>query len=114
MEGSTVLNAGGVVGGFDNPVVHIFDGPGREGIFEVKYPLPFDATRLSEDERRHEFGDDWPIEFSHSLDEQIGGQLGVGFLLTGLYEDRRDYPLGKYMPSYFAPRAIKPRATCVR
>ena len=48
-------------------------------MFEVKYTLPFDATQLSEEERQREFGDDFPLEFSHSLEEQIGGQLEAGF-----------------------------------
>jgi len=32
----------------------------------------------------------------------------VGFILTGLYEDQQDSPLGKYMPAYVATRAVKP------
>jgi hypothetical protein len=89
--------------------MYVFDIPQAEkGIFEVKYPLPFDATQLSEEERQRVFGDEYPLEFSHSLEEQIGGQLDAGFLLTGLYEDQQNSPLGKYMPAYIATRAIKP------
>jgi hypothetical protein len=80
----------------------------ENGIFEVKYHLPFDATQLTDDERKREFGEEWPLEFSHSLEEQIGGQLEAGFILTGLYEDQQDSPLGKYMPAYIATRAVKP------
>jgi len=53
-----------------------------------------------------------PLEFSHSLDEQIGGQLAAGFLLAGLFEDR--YPpeqndaISRIMPVFIATRAIKP------
>ena len=92
-----------------NPAIYIFDGPlAEQGIFEVKYQLPFDATQVTEDERNHEFGEEWPLEFSHSLEEQIGGQLEAGLILTGLYESQRDSPLGKYMPAYIATRAVKP------
>ncbi len=53
-----------------------------------------------------------PLEFSHTLDSLIGGQLQAGFILTGFYEDI--YPdleedlLSQYMPSFFATRALKP------
>ncbi len=98
-----------MLAGFINPSVFIFDGPlAQEGKFEVKYALPFDATKLTIEERYREFGDENPLEFSHSLEDQIGGQLEAGFVLKGLYEDRQDSPLGKYMPAYFTTRAIKP------
>lgn len=99
-----------MLAGFDNPCVFIFDFQLAEnGVFEVKYKLPFDATKLSEDERQREFGNDSPLEFSHSLEEQIDGQLEAGFVLTGLYEDEQNSPLGKYMPGYIATRAVKPK-----
>ncbi len=95
--------------GFDNPDLYIFDIPQAEkGVFEVKNLLPFDATNISEEERKRIFGDDTPLEFSHTLDEQIGGQLEVGFSLTGFYEDKQNTPLGKYLPGYYATRAVKP------
>jgi SAM-dependent methyltransferase len=109
-EAYRVLRPGGVLlAGFGNPSMYIFDIPlAEQGVFEVKYPLPFIATELSEEERQRIFGEETPLEFSHSIEEQIGGQLEVGFLLTGLYEDQQNSPLGKYMPGYFATRAIKP------
>jgi hypothetical protein len=52
-----------------------------------------------------EFG----IQFSHSLEEQIGGQIKAGFVLTGLYEDRDTQGLlREYAPEYFATRAVRP------
>jgi len=49
------------------------------------------------------------IEFSHTMEEQIGGQLKAGFILTDLYEDMDSGSLlSKYnFPEYIATRAIK-------
>ncbi len=109
-EAYRVLRPGGVLlAGFGNPSMYIFDIPlAEKGVFEVKYPLPFDATQLSDEERQRVFGDEYPLEFSHSIEEQIGGQLEAGFILIGLYEDEQDSPLGKYMPGYIATRAVRP------
>ena len=51
-----------------------------------------------------------PFEFSHTLEDQIGGQIDAGFLLAGLYEDYAgddSDPLSRYMPTYLATRALK-------
>ena len=49
------------------------------------------------------------LEFSHTLEEQIGGQIAAGFAITGFYEDRDRpggfNPLSEYMPTYIATRA---------
>jgi SAM-dependent methyltransferase len=109
-EAFRVLRPGGILlAGFDNPVLHIFDGPlAEQGVFKVKYPLPFEATKLTDEERLYEFGDTLPLEFSHSLEDQVGGQLEAGFLLAGIYEDKQNTQLGEYFPAYIATRAIKP------
>jgi len=80
----------------------------EEGCFGVRHPLPFDPRTFSAEELAHEFGDGQPLEFSHSLEEQIGAQLDPGFRLTALYEDTQDCPLGRWMPTCMATRAIKP------
>lgn len=109
-EAFRVLRPGGtLLAGFNNPAFYVFDYPKSEqGTFEVRYKLPFDARQLSEEERRYEFGDDSPLEFSHSLEDQIGGQLEAGFILVGLYEDKQNSKLGEYMPAYIATRSVKP------
>jgi hypothetical protein len=52
------------------------------------------------------------FEFSHTLEDQIGGQLDVGFVLTGFFEDSYGQEvndaLTNYMPTFIATRAIKP------
>jgi hypothetical protein len=52
---------------------------------------------------------DGPIEYSHSLTEQIGGQLAVGFVLTHLTEaPHQADATAQYFPAYIATRAVKP------
>jgi hypothetical protein len=53
-----------------------------------------------------------PMEFSHTLDDQIGAQLAAGFIITGFFEDwsppSTSDPLTAYMPNCMATRAVKP------
>jgi hypothetical protein len=53
-----------------------------------------------------------PLEFGHSLADQIGGQLDAGFMLTGFYEDRYTDVDGdrisRYMDTFIATRACRP------
>jgi hypothetical protein len=65
---------------------------------------------LSPEERQRYIESEDPLEFSHTLEDQIGGQLDAGFLLTDLFEDYddKDDPLSKYMPAFIATRALKP------
>ena len=52
---------------------------------------------------------DGPVEYSHTLTGQIGGQLAAGFVLTHLTEAPHHADnTGRYMPGYFATRAIRP------
>src|SRR6516164_9802679 len=81
--------AGVLMSGFMNPDIFIFDV-------------------VALDERERSYGDG-PIEFSHTLTEQIGGQLAAGFLLTHLAEAPHHADVtARYMPGYFATRAVKP------
>ncbi|MGZ1350565.1 hypothetical protein ACXO8D_04855, partial [Lactobacillus delbrueckii subsp. bulgaricus] len=53
--------------------------------------------------------DDFGVQFSHTLEEQIGGQLEAGFTLTNLYEDTngegRLHELN--IPTFIATRSVK-------
>lgn len=42
--------------------------------------------------RQREFGDDSPLEFSHSLDKQIGGQLDTGFPANRIIRRSAEFP----------------------
>ena len=115
-EAYRVLRHGGVLlAGFDNPDTYIFDYDliERERRLEVRYTLPYsDLHSLDDDALRRYLNAGQPLEFSHTLDEQIGGQIAAGFLIAGFYEDR--YPpeendlVSRYMPTFIATRAIKP------
>ena len=52
---------------------------------------------------------DMGIQFSHTLAEQIGGQLRSGFTLLDIYEDTNgDGPLHEHnVPTFIATRAVK-------
>ena len=110
-EAYRVLRHGGaLLAGFVNPTDYVFDPElAEKGVLRVKYALPYsDVSSMSAEERVRRFGKDAALEFSHTLEEQIGGQLDAGFVLTGFYEDyRRDDPIAQYMPSYIATRAVK-------
>jgi SAM-dependent methyltransferase len=108
-EAYRVLRHGGVLmSGFNNPDIYVFEmADAEKGIFELRYALPFDATQFSEEERLRMFGTDSPLEFSHTLDDLIGGQLDAGFMLTAMYSDTESGPLGKFLPTYLATRAVK-------
>ncbi|MFN8443038.1 MAG: class I SAM-dependent methyltransferase [Caldilineaceae bacterium] len=85
-----VLRPGGVLlAGFCNPIRYLFDFEAlEEGRFEVKYHIPYsDLTSLNADERQQLIDDQQPLEFGHTLEEQIGGQIKAGFVITGFYED---------------------------
>ena len=109
-----VLRPGGaLLSGFMNPDVYIFDHEAQErGDLIVRHPLPFSESRdLPADELERLVRRDHVVEFSHSLEEQIGGQLNAGFILTDMFEDR-DYGLpttglSSFMPTLFATRAAK-------
>lgn len=50
---------------------------------------------------------DGSVQFSHTIEEQIGGQLKAGFTLTDLYEDTDNDGIGKYVPTFLATRGLK-------
>ena len=114
-EAFRVLKPGGILlAGFANPVFYLFDNQllDKEGIMQVRHKIPYsDVTSLTDEERAPYVNANQPLEFGHTLEDQLGGQMRAGFHLTGLIEDRwPDAVLDSYIPTFMATRAVKPRA----
>ena len=110
-EAFRVLRPGGtLLTGFLNPDIFIFDLAALDaGEFVVRHRIPYSTLDLPDAERRRACADG-PIEYSHSLTEQIGGQLAAGFTLTHLVEaPHHAEATARYMPGYIATRGIRPR-----
>ena len=112
-----LLRGGGIlVAGFANPIRYLFDDERMQnGSLEVTHRIPYsDLDDLAAaDLQRLMVEPLAPVEFGHTLNDQLGGQLDAGFLLTSVYEDRypadENDPLSQYIDNFMATRAIKPR-----
>ena len=74
-----VLCPGGtLLAGFCNPLLYIFD-PYQWDVnkkLEVKYRIPYsDLEQLTAEELQQKIKNQEPLEFGHSLEDQIGGQI---------------------------------------
>ncbi len=100
-----VLKRGGILlAGLDNGINFIFDD--EERMLAHKLPFnPLKDQQLYQDSIKN----DWGIQFSHTIEEQIGGQLRAGFVLTDIYQDTNG--VGRLhefnVPTFYATRAIK-------
>ncbi|MBE6529664.1 MAG: class I SAM-dependent methyltransferase [Ruminococcaceae bacterium] len=102
-----VLRSGGILlAGLDNGINFLFAGDDE---ITVVNSLPFDPLQNAGQRRQLE-EDDCGMQFSHTLEEQLGGQLEAGFRLTHLYEDTNGegFLHEKNIPSFLATRAVKP------
>ena len=100
-----VLRRGGVLlAGTDHFVNYIVDAGERE----IVHSLPFNPLK-NPAQMAELLADDSGVQFSHSLEEQIGGQLKAGFRLLELYEDTngagRLHELG--IPCFLAMRSVR-------
>ena len=100
-----VLKPGGILlAGTDHYVNYIVD----ENEERIVNSLPFDPLKNPEQMAQLQ-KDDSGVQFSHSLEEQIGGQLEAGFTLLELYEDTngegRLHEL--HIPTFLAMRSRK-------
>ncbi len=103
-ECARILKKGGIlVSGLDNGINYITDDE-----ITIKNSLPFNPLKNKEYLKQLEKNDEG-IQFSHTLDEQIGGQLEAGFYLTDLFEDTNSEGRLKDLniPCFIATRAIK-------
>lgn len=101
-----VLKPGGVLlGGYDIGINFLVD----EKEERIVNSLPFDPIAnpaLMAELQRNDDG----VQFSHTLEDQVGGQLAAGFQITDLYEDTNGYGRLHDMgiPTFAAIRAVKP------
>ena len=113
-ECARVLRPGGrLLAGFMNPCFFLFDHDLAEQTGEIKvvHPLPYsDLESLGAEQLSAQMEAQLTVEFSHSLDDQIGAQCEAGLAITGLFEDGWDdasSALHKWMPIFIATRAVK-------
>lgn len=103
-ECARVLKPGGVLlAGFDNGINYLFEENGTQ----IVQKLPFNPLK-DEALYRKSIENDDGIQFSHTIEEEIGGQLRAGFMLTDIYEDTNGYgPLEDFgVPTFYATRCI--------
>lgn len=102
-----VLKPGGyLIAGTDHYVNYIVD----EDEKTIVNALPFNPLKNPEYMKQLE-RDDAGVQFSHSLEEQINGQLEAGFQLLNLYEDvnGEGYLNDLNIPTFLAMRSVKPK-----
>ena len=107
-----VLRPGGLLlAGFMNPDFLVLDHDGLDAAGEVvvRYQVPFsDLNQLDPEGLERRMRENVPLEWGHSLSDQVGGQLDAGFVLTSLDEAWfHDESFPKHFPAYYATRAVK-------
>ncbi len=100
-----VLKTGGyLIAGTDHYVNYIVDNEEKM----VVNSLPYNPLKNPEQMKQLREEDDG-VQFSHFIQEQIGGQLEAGFRLLNIYEDTngegRLHELG--IPTFLAMRSVK-------
>jgi len=101
-----ILKKGGIfLAGLDNGINFIFD----EDETTVKYTLPFNPL-VNKEHYTSIMKNNDGYEFSHTVTEQIGGQLKAGFILTDIYEDTNSEGNLKdhNVKTFMATRSVKP------
>lgn len=101
-----VLKKKGIfLGGFDNGINYIVDSNDESKIVNK---MPFNPLKNKE-YMESLLQDDNGIQFSHTIEEQIGGQLEAGFRLVDIYEDTNGegFLHEKNIKTFIATKSIK-------
>lgn len=114
-EAFRVIRPGGnLISGISNPFQYIFDYAEYEkGNLVVRHKIPVsEADDYDEEMKQRMIARGEPFSFSHTLEDQIGGQIAAGFSITGFFEDNwaesENDLLAPYIDSFIATRATKP------
>ena len=79
-----------------NPIAYVCDYDDALGCYKAVNRMPYCSTD-------HADQGDW-VEYGHTMESYIGGQLKCGFVLTGYVESQQE----DITELYFATRAVKP------
>ncbi len=105
-ECARVLRPGGLLmAGLDNGINFLFEG---EDETRITGRLPFDPL-ADPDQMESLMRMDCGVQFSHTIEDQIGGQLRAGFTLLDIYEDTNSegFLRERGVPTFWATLAGK-------
>lgn len=111
-ESYRVLKKGGLLMvGYMNPWIFVFDADDvwdrLDKTLVPKYSLPFNARQL-EEAGQIAIAPEYGYEFSHTLEEQIAGQLRAGFAMIDFYESKDSHNrLSQFDSDYLANLSVK-------
>lgn len=105
-EAFRVLKPGGEIwSGLDNGLNFAVDDAGEQIINSLPFNPLRDPAQMAQLQ-----ADDSGVQFSHTIEEQIGGQLQVGFRLLDIFGDTDNAGRLAQMniPTYWVTRSLKP------
>lgn len=99
---------GALLAGMVNPLLYALADD--DEALTLQNPIPYsDDARMTEAERHKHLAEGGALEFGHTLQDLIGGQLRAGFVITDFDEStfggRR---VDDFIATMFATRAVKP------
>lgn len=100
-----VLKKGGILlAGLDNGINFLFDDEEKMVVRKLPFNPLNDKQLYAESLTK-----DWGVQFSHTIEEQIGGQLRAGFVLTDIFQDTNGS--GRLhdfnVPTFYGTRSVK-------
>lgn len=108
-ECARILKKSGLLlAGFGNPIEYIFNvGKLEKGILSVENTIPYADIEHMDNPETKEVVEEEGYIWSHTLEDQIQGQIEAGFAIIGFYEDIGGSILDKYINTSIATKAIK-------
>jgi SAM-dependent methyltransferase len=97
---------GSLLSAFVNPILYAL---AEDGLC-LEHRIPYsDLEQLSAEQREKRMREGGALEFGHSLQDLLGGQVEAGFHLTGFFEaDFPGKPVDAFLPTLLATRATRP------